>query len=181
MSIIKCKDCKKEISSSAQSCPSCGAPIAKLREAKIQAVALMLVIGAGLYWWYAPDTKTSTVASTTAVVSEKSAPTVPAPVICAKDDLQCLAGKGVISASASCKRKIEKLFINSTKWTNSMFVPIFMQMRWLDKEKGQITYVGDSLQAQNNYGAFINQLYECDVDADGKTVINVSAESGRLN
>lgn len=34
MALIKCPDCEKEVSSSAPSCPSCGAPISTDKESK---------------------------------------------------------------------------------------------------------------------------------------------------
>ncbi|MFL9967136.1 hypothetical protein PQR02_40705, partial [Paraburkholderia sediminicola] len=54
------------------------------------------------------------------------------------------------------------------------------RFRWTDKPGGPITYIGDKAEFQNDFGAYTPVIYQCDVAADGKTVLAVRATAGRL-
>jgi len=178
MALINCNECKKEISDKAATCPHCGAPVPKKKpNAKMAAIVWIIILGVGSIWLFSgKDPKPAAPAK---VETPAAAPAVAKPK-CAADNLQCLAEEGGISASVYCPRKIEKLASNAVKWTDGTFESKFSRMRWLDKEKGQITYIGDKAQFQNGFGAFINMIYECDLDKDNETVLAVRAEPGRL-
>lgn len=56
MALISCKECKKEVSSAAQSCPHCGCPLPSLNETDLQIIEAGLTfakgrIVAGLVFW----------------------------------------------------------------------------------------------------------------------------------
>ena len=179
MALMNCKECSKEISDKAATCPHCGAPVPKKKaDLKKGAFAWIIILGVGSIWYFSgTDTKPTTPAKVDAKAVTPAAPPKPK---CAPDDLQCVAEEGGIGASVYCPDKIEKLASNAVKWTDGTFESKFSRMRWLNKDKGQITYIGDKAQFQNGFGAFINMIYECDLDKDNKTVLAVRAEPGRL-
>src|ERR1700722_1832695 len=49
MALIKCKDCKKEISSAAKACPHCGKPVPHINPGDVVKVAVGLLIVWGIY------------------------------------------------------------------------------------------------------------------------------------
>jgi hypothetical protein len=61
-----------------------------------------------------------------------------------------------------------------------MLTPKFSQFRWRDPIEGSITYIGDRAEFQNGFGAFGPVVYECDLAADEKTVLEVRVREGRL-
>jgi hypothetical protein len=66
------------------------------------------------------------------------------------------------------------------KWTNWFVDAPFSFLRWADKEKGVITFIGDEVQFQNGFGAWIRHNYTCDFDPATKTVTNVQVNEGKL-
>ncbi|MEI6177143.1 MAG: zinc-ribbon domain-containing protein, partial [Verrucomicrobiota bacterium] len=48
MALIKCKECGKEISTSAKACPSCGAPLKKRAGCGCLAVGLLAILIIGM-------------------------------------------------------------------------------------------------------------------------------------
>lgn len=51
MALVKCKECGKEISDQATSCPNCGCPIAKNKNDNTIIKILFLIIGIILLCW----------------------------------------------------------------------------------------------------------------------------------
>ena len=49
MSLIKCRECEKEVSSSAMKCPHCGAPLAERSAAAAALIGTIVVMGI-LFW-----------------------------------------------------------------------------------------------------------------------------------
>ncbi|MDA1380624.1 hypothetical protein PCI56_13705 [Plesiomonas shigelloides subsp. oncorhynchi] len=94
--------------------------------------------------------------------------------------MQCWGDKNSLAASMKCDQEIERLAKNSFKWTDKTLEPKFSYHRWLDKDAGTLTYIGDKIQYQNGFGAWVNHIYECDFDPATKTVLGVRAEQGRL-
>ncbi|SMF77531.1 hypothetical protein SAMN06265365_13850 [Tistlia consotensis] len=97
-----------------------------------------------------------------------------------RQDLQCWGDKHALAASFACDDPVERLALNSFKWTNGWLEPKFSHFRWQDKEHGVITYAGDKIQYQNGFGAMINHVYECDYATETKQVLAVRAHPGRL-
>lgn len=97
-----------------------------------------------------------------------------------KADLQCWGDRHSIPAGVRCTTPIERLAINSHKWTDGFFESKFPRFGWKDKAAGIITYVGDSIQFQNRFGAMINHRYECDYDPASEQVLAVRAAAGRM-
>ena len=164
MALIKCRECGKDVSSKAVACPGCGAPPsprAKQQQVSplVSLIIITVVIGV-------------VVSMCTSSVNKEAG--------CAKDDLQCLGDKAVIAAGVYCKDPIERLAKHSVRWTDTMLEKKFSHIRWLDKSTGRLTQIGDKAEFQNGFGAFTPVTYECDLDADGKTVLDVRVREGRL-
>lgn len=92
-------------------------------------------------------------------------------------NLQCLGDRSAGPASIYCKKPIESMAKHSVRWVDDSR---FDRFRWADKEAGQITMIGDKAEFQNGFGAYTPVIYECDLDADGKTVLAVRVREGRL-
>jgi len=45
MALIKCKECEGDVSTSAQVCPKCGAPVKRVRWGNVVAALLLVVVG----------------------------------------------------------------------------------------------------------------------------------------
>lgn len=176
MALIKCRECGKDVSTEAAACPSCGAPVAQIAKAAVAAKAkkhsnilgtfFLAIVFAAVIATCSKDDK-----------MEESKPAAPE---CAKDDLQCNGDKAIVAASVYCKAPIERLALHSVRWTDGTFELKFSRFRWLDKEAGTLTMIGDKAEFQNGFGAFTPVTYECDLAADGKTVLDVRAREGRL-
>ena len=53
--------------------------------------------------------------------------------------------------------------------------------RWRSTQDGNVfTYVGDSIEFQNGFGAWQPHVYECDYNVITERVIDVRARPGRL-
>lgn len=200
MALIKCNECGNQVSDQAVACPKCGAPVkqeptkntekqfvsviqdgefVKNKEAvKNQssatgcgAILLIAIILAALSTIFGSHSGTSGDKSDSGTETSN----------CKSDDLQCLGGKGIASASAYCKDDIEKLALHSVRWTDGTFDMKFSQFRWHNKAKGEITYIGDKAEFQNGFGAFTPVTYACALSSDSKTVLDaVIVSEGRL-
>lgn len=176
VALIKCGECGHEVSDKAAACPQCGAPVAQIAAA---------VTAAG-------KKKPSFVAGIASLVvlvgllsmcmggNDKSKSSEAADKQCASDDLQCRGRKLVGAATVYCKDPIEHLASHSVRWTDGTFEHRFSESRWADKAKGTITMIGDKAEFQNGFGAYTPVTYECDMAADGKTVLDVRVREGRL-
>lgn len=176
MTLIKCKECGSEISDKAIACPKCGAPVARKsasKPANASARALWIVMaaaafGVGVVWLGADD---KNAAPRTAPKAERQ---------CETDDLQCRGDKGVVAAGIYCKDAIERSAKHSVRWVDGSFETKMSRFRWTAKPAGTITYVGDKAEFQNGFGAYTRVIYECDLNDDLKTVLNVRVREGRL-
>jgi len=97
-----------------------------------------------------------------------------------KQDLQCWGDKFSISASIYCKDPVAKLGKYSSRWTDGTLETKFSRFRWLNKDAGTLTYIGDKIEFQNGFGAFQKHIYECDFNPENKLVLSVRAEPGQL-
>lgn len=97
-----------------------------------------------------------------------------------RDDLKCWAEQYITEASVYCARDIERLGAYSSRWTAGTFEQKFSRYSWLDKDKGTLTYMGDSIEFQNGFGAYQAHVYACDFDPASNQVLDVRASAGRL-
>ncbi len=186
MALKSCGECGRQISTQAKSCPGCGAPNSpssnkaeyqsvntETPRKKISGLLVALII--------------LTVIAIVGVLSR------PDPIIQAKEaesaakkeaecaqNLQCYGSKNVSTASVYCKDYIGRLAKYSMRWTDGTFESKFSRFKWLNKEKGTMTFVGDKAEFQNGFGAYQAFIYECDIDPSTHGVIDVRAYPGRL-
>jgi hypothetical protein len=95
-----------------------------------------------------------------------------------------LNGQGALServvAAVYCKGEVGKLAKHSVRWTDGALEPKFSRMRWLDKDKALITFIGDKAEFQNGFGAYTPVIYECDLNQETNMVLDVRVSEGRL-
>lgn len=167
MALIKCRECGNNVSTAAAACPGCGAPVSKKQGSPIAgAVVLIVIVGFAISTCNSGDHKKE--------ASKHSA------AECAKDDIQCLGDKAVVAAGVYCRNPVERLAKHSMRWTDGAFEVKFSRFRWADKSAGTLTMIGDRAEFQNGFGAYTPVIYECDLAADGKTVLDARVSEGRL-
>lgn len=172
MAMTKCKECKQPVSAKAKVCPHCGIkdPGVSTKDAILGFLIFGGIIWAG-FTFFGGDSDEKTKPSAEQLAQEAAA---------CKQDLQCWGDKNGVSASVYCKTPVEKLAKYSAKWTDGMLDSKFSHFRWLNKDKGHITYIGDKIQFQNGFGAMQNHVYECDYDPSTNTPLEVRARPGQL-
>jgi|GEM_PF-5820603 len=88
-------------------------------------------------------------------------------------DPECMYKKSAVAASVRCKQAIEQLADGNSityRWTDGMLDSKFSDYRL--KRIGALTYLGDALEAQNGYGAWLKLRYECDFDVESGKVLD---------
>lgn len=174
MALKSCRECKRDVSTEAKTCPHCGVtnptkqPASK-KDALIGAAAVVGAIVVGIVMSGKSDAEKSAAAEKQA--AEKAA--------CMKD-LKCHGNNGTVAAGIRCAKLVEKLAKNSMKWTDGTFDSKFTHFRWKNEHDGSITFVGDKAQFQNGFGAYVNVIYECDLDGAQDQVLDVRVREGRL-
>lgn len=181
MALTKCKECKKEVSTQAKTCPHCGVkdPGVKLSDMLIGLVFLV-VIG-----WGAVALLSNDEPEENATTEEPAAPTktpeqIAAELAACKADIQCWGDKYNIEAGIRCDEHVERMASYNFEWTDGWMEPKFSHFRWLDSETGTVTYIGDKIKFQNGFGAWQNIVYECDFDPELRQVLAVRGEPGRI-
>lgn len=174
MALIECKECKKQISSDAASCPHCGKPIKTENPTQVKDAAsgCLGIIFLALIFFAAIDYFSGDKSDTESVKAEKEK--------CKIDDLQCRGNALTVFAGVYCPDKIEQLALHSVKWTDGIFEPKFSRFRWTDKVGGSITVIGDRAEFQNGFGAYTPVIYQCMIDSSDKNIIDVKVSEGRL-
>lgn len=168
MSLTNCKECKKEVSTHAKTCPHCGVSNPGMK-AKDLMIGLFVIIT--IVWLIAKcSSDDKPIHETKTEVSDATC----------KTELQCWGDKNSIAASVYCKDFVEKLGKYSSRWTDGTFETKFSHFRWLDKSQATITFIGDKIEFQNGFGAYQNHIYECDFDPSSNKILDVRARPGRL-
>lgn len=178
MSMTKCKECKREVSTKAKTCPNCGVKDPGTKASNIIGGFIVLaVIIFGISMCSSNDeSSTSSDTSAPAKTPEKIA----AEAAACKKDLSCWGEKHSISAAVYCDDHVEKLAKYDHEWTDGLLELKFSHYRWKNIDKGIVTYIGDKIKFQNGFGAWQNQVYECDFDPATEAILDVSAAPGRL-
>ena len=175
MALIKCSECKKDVSTTATVCPHCGAPVAEFSKKKPMttgsSIGVAIIVIVFVMFLISMCSSSNDSKPTTDVTAEKS---------CANTDLQCRGEKAVVAAGIYCKDPIEHMAKHSVRWTDGTFEMKFSRFRWASKPGGNLTMIGDKAEFQNGFGAYTPVIYQCDLGPDDKTVLDVRVEEGRL-
>ncbi len=158
MAIEKCRECGKEVSTNAKTCPNCGAK----KPAQPGILLSLFVIGVGIFLIYVFVSAILSGGGDAGTSGQQ----------CKPDDLTCLGNKYIANASVYCKRPVEKLALHDVKWTDGALDLKFSRFRWAPEGNGAITFIGDKAEFQNGFGAYTPVIYGCDVADDGRTVLN---------
>jgi hypothetical protein len=169
MALKKCKECGKEVSTNAKTCPHCGVKNPGV-SAKDMIIGLLGLIFIGWLVTHCSTDENDPKEAQKAKIDDATC----------KLDLQCWGDKHNISAGVYCDDSVEKLAQYSARWTDGTFETKFSHFRWLNKEKGTLTFIGDKIEFQNGFGAYQTHVYECDFDPASNTVLDVRAFPGRL-
>lgn len=172
MAMTKCKECKQPVSDSAKVCPHCGIkdPGVTAKSMFFGVIILVAIIW-GVFAFFNSDSDKEDKPTAEQLVEAEAA---------CKQDLQCWGNKYNAAVGIYCKSHIEKLAQYSSKWTDGLLEPKFSHFKWLNKDKGYVTYIGDKIQFQNGYGAMSNYIYECDFDPETDSILAVRARPGHL-
>lgn len=172
MALSKCKECKKEVSTKAPTCPHCGIKNPTTTAGQVVVgLLVVLAIGYGVVHFASSDDKKSDSAAAAKAAQDEAA---------CKKDLSCWGEKNLAAASVYCKPEIEKLAKYSVKWTDGALEMKMSRYRWAKKEAETVTYLGDKAQFQNGFGAYQNVVYECDFDPASKSVQDVRIREGHI-
>lgn len=97
-----------------------------------------------------------------------------------RSDLGCWAEKHFVRASFACAAVVPRLAQYTHRWTDGTLEPKFSRYRWSDRAAGVVTYIGDRVEFQNGFGAWLSMIYTCDYDTGSGHVVDAQASAGRL-
>jgi hypothetical protein len=97
-----------------------------------------------------------------------------------KKNLKCSAEKNISAVAGPCGRAVFKLSKYQAEWTNATTEPRLSRYRWHDQARGTITFIGDKIKFQTDFGAWQNIIYECDFDPKFNKIFAVRAAPGRI-
>ncbi|HDG1673796.1 TPA: hypothetical protein PFE07_003264 [Kluyvera cryocrescens] len=162
MALTKCKECKKEVSTSAKTCPHCGVANPGVNVMKGCLILIVLAIGFGAYMTFSGDDKAES-----------------APLTCSNTDMQCNYDRNLVDAVTKCKPLVEKSAKYDFEWTDSMLDTIFSHGR-IDPQKDEFTFIGDKVKFTNGFNAKTTMTYACTLNLKSKEVTNFKIQQGKL-
>lgn len=171
MAMSKCKECGKEVSNKASSCPHCGVKNPGMDAKSTAKGCLGIIIFSVIFSTFmvmCSDSNDDSTAGSNLSDAECMA------------TLQCWGEKNIIMAGAYCQVPIEKMAKYTHEWTDGFTTPRFSHYRWKDQSTGVVTYIGDQIKMQNGFGAWSHYTYECDFAPQNNLVLDVRAQQGRL-
>lgn len=95
-------------------------------------------------------------------------------------DLQCWGDKHSIRATSKCRAAIELLAKYKHEWTDGLFESKLSRFRWADQQYGHIEYIGDRINFQNGFGAWVPHTYTCVYNPQNESLVEVTAVPGRI-
>lgn len=96
-----------------------------------------------------------------------------------RENLQCWGDRHAATAKYECSMAVERLAAYSHQWTDG-WGSKFPRFMWKDQGAGILTYMGDRIQFQNGFGAWVNHSYFCDFDTRSGSVVGATATEGLL-
>ncbi len=164
MALTKCKECKKEVSTTAKTCPHCGVKNPGMTTKQTLGgclVLILLAVGFGYYMASGDDDQAKAVQN------------------CSNTDTQCNFDKNLVDAVTKCKPLIERTAKHEFEWTDSLTDTIFSHGR-IDADKHQFTFIGDKVKFTNGFNAKTNMTYACTMDLKTKDIVDVRVTEGKL-
>ncbi|MCX9939053.1 hypothetical protein LAD54_10370 [Klebsiella pneumoniae] len=162
MALTKCKECKKEVSASAKTCPHCGIDNPGVKMMKGCLIVILLSVGFGVYMTFGSDDKAASTSQT-----------------CTNTDTQCIFDKNLADAITKCKPLVERAAKFDYEWTDGMLDPMFSRGR-IDAKKNEFTFIGDKVKFTNGFNAKTNMTYACTLNLKTKEATDFSIEQGKL-
>lgn len=168
MAMTTCKECKKEVSSTAKTCPQCGAnkPGDRVWHG-FAGMAVLGILGYGVYLY------TGGTSDTTEIVQTKS------DKACSQNDGECIFKQNWIDVSEPCRKLVKKSAKYDLEWTDGMFTPVFSHFNHLP-DKQTMTFIGDQVKFTNAFNAKIPMTYRCTYDLKNKKVTGFDISEGRI-
>lgn len=167
MALTKCKECKKEVSSSAKTCPHCGVKDPAIGAKQKLGGCLVLIVIFFLIWAFVGKDSDD---------EEKTAAT---PKECSNTDTQCNFDKYMVDAITKCKPLVERAAKFEFEWTDGMFDPMFSHAK-INSKKNELTFVGDKVKFANGFNAKSVMTYSCTLDLKTQNVTDFQIQSGKL-
>ncbi|KZQ99270.1 hypothetical protein A3N66_07370 [Enterobacter hormaechei subsp. steigerwaltii] len=165
MALTKCKECKKEVSASAKTCPHCGVKNPGVTAKQTLGgclVLIVLAVGFGVYMASGDDEQAKAAQN------------------CSNTDTQCNFDQNLVDAVTKCKPLIEKTAKYEYEWTDSLVDTIFSHGR-INAKKNELTFIGDKIKFSNGFNAKMNMTYACTLDLKTKQVVDIRMSEGRYN
>lgn len=165
MALTQCKECKKEVSTTAKTCPHCGVkdPGFSAKQ-KLSGCMILIVVVAAIAYFVGDD-------------DEKK--TAEAPKVCSSTDTQCNFDKNLVDAIIKCKPLVERAAKFEYEWTDGMLDPMFSHGR-IDPKKNELTFIGDKVKFTNGFNAKTNMTYSCSLNLKTKEVTDFNIAQGKL-
>ncbi|CAH3779769.1 hypothetical protein I9Y19_003266 [Citrobacter freundii] len=164
MALTKCKECKKEVSTSAKTCPHCGVkdPGFGAKQKLSGCLVLIIITVTVMYFIGNDDEKTTEV-----------------PKTCSNTDTQCNFDKYMVDAVTKCKPLIEKSAKFEFEWTDGLLDPMFSHGS-IDSQKNELTFIGDKVKFTNGFNAKTTMTYSCTLNLKSKEVTHFKIQQGKL-
>ncbi|WP_078000337.1 hypothetical protein [Edwardsiella tarda] len=171
MAITKCKECKKEVSTSAKTCPHCGVTNPGITSTQTFFGFIFIIALIAIGWYFiGGDSKDSTKPTNSTQKTTQE---------CATNDGECLFNKYLFDAITSCKPLVERSAKYEYEWTDGMLTPAFSHYR-LNAKDHQMTFIGDKVKFANGFNAKSTMIYSCTINLKTKKVIDFNIEQGKL-
>lgn len=165
MALTQCKECKKEVSTTAKTCPHCGVKDPGFgAKQKLSGCLIMIIIVAAIAYFVGGD-------------DEKK--TTEAPKACSNTDTQCNFDTNLVDAITKCKPLVERAAKFEYEWTDGMLDPMFSHGR-INSKKNEFTFIGDKVKFTNGFNAKTNMTYSCTLDLKTKEVTDFNIAQGKL-
>lgn len=101
------------------------------------------------------------------------------PAVDCRADFECWTNSHKADANSACRPYLERLAQYDFRWTYNPLDGRFSRASVSD-DGDVITYVGDRVEFQNGFGAWMTHTYSCTYSASTASVLSVDATPGRL-